>query len=101
VPFFHRNIDFDEVLFYHDGDFFSRDGIEAGMVTFHPQGFHHGPHPKALANQHKLKETQEYAVMVDAKRPLKMTPEALSAEWKEYWASWGASARGSHKEAAR
>jgi homogentisate 1,2-dioxygenase len=50
VPFFHNNDDFDEVLFYHAGDFFSRDHIEAGMMTFHPSGFTHGPHPKALKN---------------------------------------------------
>src|SRR3546814_1890769 len=48
VPFFHNNDDFDEVLFYHRGDFFSRDNIDRGMITFHPCGFTHGPHPKAL-----------------------------------------------------
>ena len=51
VPFFHRNTDYDEFIFYHDGDFFSRDNIKAGMATLHPRGIHHGPHPKALANQ--------------------------------------------------
>ncbi len=50
VPFFHSNDDYDEVLFYHAGDFFSRDNIDAGMLTFHPGGFTHGPHPKALKN---------------------------------------------------
>ena len=49
VPFFHNNDDFDEVIFYHAGDFFSRDNIKPGMMTFHPCGFTHGPHPKALA----------------------------------------------------
>ncbi len=88
VPFYHRNTDYDEVLFYHDGDFFSRDNIEAGMVTLHPQGIHHGPHPKALRNQDKLKRTDEYAVMLDAKNPLIIAPEAESVEWKEYWKSW-------------
>ncbi len=48
VPFYHNNDDYDEVLFYHAGDFFSRDNIERGMVTFHPAGFTHGPHPKAF-----------------------------------------------------
>lgn len=90
VPFYHRNIDFDEVLFYHAGDFFSRDGIEPGMVTFHPQGIHHGPHPKAIKASASKTETQEYAVMVDTKHPLKLTPEAEAVEWKEYWGSWGA-----------
>ena len=51
VPFFHTNDDFDEVIFYHAGDFFSRDNIRPGMVTFHPSGFTHGPHPKALRRQ--------------------------------------------------
>ena len=48
VPFFHNNDDYDEVIFYHAGDFFSRDNIKPGMLTFHPSGFTHGPHPKAL-----------------------------------------------------
>ena len=46
VPFFHRNTDYDEFIFYHDGDFFSRDNIKAGMATLHPRGIHHGPHPR-------------------------------------------------------
>jgi homogentisate 1,2-dioxygenase len=90
VPFYHRNIDFDEVLFYHAGDFFSRDGIKPGMITFHPQGIHHGPHPKAHEGVKKKTETQEYAVMIDTKNPLQLTPQAKSVEWQEYWGSWGA-----------
>lgn len=90
VPFYHRNIDFDEVIFYHDGDFFSRDNIKAGSITFHPQGIHHGPHPKALRNSftNPKKETDEYAVMIDTKKPLFWTQEAESIEWKEYFMSW-------------
>ncbi len=88
VPFFHRNIDYDEVLFYHDGDFFSRSGITAGMVTFHPQGIHHGPHPKALKNQHTKTHTDEYAVMVDTRRPLHPVGVARSCEMLEYKDSW-------------
>ena len=53
VPFFHRNTDYDEFLFYHDGDFFSKDNIKPGYATLHPRGIHHGPHPKALANQRR------------------------------------------------
>jgi len=88
VPFYHRNIDYDEVLFYHDGDFFSRQNIGPGMVTFHPQGIHHGPHPKA-ANKVKDKTmTDEVAVMVDTRYPLDVTPEAMAAEWPEYHLSW-------------
>jgi homogentisate 1,2-dioxygenase len=88
VPFYHRNTDYDEVLFYHDGDFFSRDNIEAAMLTLHPQGIHHGPHPKALRNQDKLTRTNECAMMIDAHSPLKIAPAAEAVEWKEYWASW-------------
>src|SRR5579872_3793926 len=63
VPFYHRNTDYDEVLFYHDGDFFSRDNIKAAMMTLHPQGIHHGPHPKALKSNPSITRTNEYAMM--------------------------------------
>jgi len=88
VPFFHSNIDFDEVLFYHDGDFFSREGIDAGMVTFHPQGIHHGPQPGAVAAAADKTHTQEQAVMIDTRRPLELTEAARSAEVPTYWTSW-------------
>lgn len=88
VPFWHRNIDYDEVIFYHAGNFFSRDGIDAGMVTFHPLGIHHGPHPKAYQNQRTKDKTDEYAVMVDTRRPLKMTSSANSALFEDYWKLW-------------
>lgn len=88
VPFYHRNTDYDEVLFYHDGDFFSRDNIKPGMVTLHPIGIHHGPHPKALKNQNKKTRTDEIAVMLDARNALFVTPEAEAVENKEYWKSW-------------
>jgi homogentisate 1,2-dioxygenase len=88
VPFFHRNTDYDEFIFYHDGDFFSKDNIKPGMATLHPRGIHHGPHPKALANQKQKSSTDEYAVMLDGLNPLHVLPAAEPAEWKEYWASW-------------
>ncbi|WP_243287061.1 homogentisate 1,2-dioxygenase [Geothrix terrae] len=88
VPFFHSNIDYDEVLFYSAGHFFSRDGIGAGMVTWHPQGIHHGPHPKAIPLSRTKDRTDEVAVMVDAFRPLKATPAAGLVENVNYWASW-------------
>lgn len=90
VPFYHRNIDFDEVLFYHAGNFFSREGIGAGAVTFHPQGIHHGPHPNAAKNAENKHETEEIAVMVDAYRPLHPTCAAEGVEYKEYFMSWKA-----------
>ncbi len=88
VPFYHQNIDYDEVIFYHDGDFFSRDNLHAGMITLHPAGFPHGPHPKAIKNISNKTHTQEYAVMVDTWRPLSVESHFAQTEVKEYWQSW-------------
>ncbi|MDZ4676473.1 MAG: homogentisate 1,2-dioxygenase [Oligoflexia bacterium] len=88
VPFYHRNIDCDEVIFYHDGDFFSRKDMGAGMVTFHPYGIHHGPHPTAAEGAKGKVMTNEYAVMVDTYRPLNPTKEALAVENANYYLSW-------------
>jgi homogentisate 1,2-dioxygenase len=90
VPFFHNNDDYDEVLFYHAGNFFSRDNIHPGMITLHPAGFTHGPHPKALENvltQSKA-ATDEYAVMIDARDALEIAPAAVGIEWTGYVDSW-------------
>ena len=90
VPFFHNNDDYDEVLFYHAGDFFSRDNIDAGMMTFHPSGFTHGPHPKALKNMLEQKKpgTDEYAVMIDTRDPLDIGEGAAAVEVQGYVDSW-------------
>jgi homogentisate 1,2-dioxygenase len=90
VPFFHNNDDYDEVIFYHDGNFFSRDDIKPGMMTFHPAGFTHGPHPKALKNmlQQPKPATEEYAVMIDARDPLDVGDAALGVERADYVNSW-------------
>jgi homogentisate 1,2-dioxygenase len=88
VPFYHQNIDYDEILFYHDGDFFSRDNLHAGMLSFHPAGFPHGPHPKAVQNISKKTETNEYAVMLDSRIPLEREKSLDEVELKEYWKSW-------------
>lgn len=90
IPFYHNNDDYDEILFYHRGDFFSRDNIEQGMVTFHPSGFTHGPHPKALATGLKSarKETDEVAVMIDTRDAIDMTDQARSVENLDYVNSW-------------
>lgn len=88
VPFYHSNIDFDEVLFYHQGDFFSRDNIDAGALTFHPQGIHHGPHPKAFAKANDKTHTDEFAVMIDTKKPLIQSEWFSKNENKDYWKSW-------------
>lgn len=90
VPFFHNNDDYDEVLFYHAGDFFSRDNIHPGMMSFHPCGFTHGPHPKALgkAFQQTKPATDEYAVMIDTRDALDIGAGAASVEWAGYVDSW-------------
>ena len=90
VPFYHQNIDYDEVLFYHEGDFFSRDNLHAGMMSFHPAGFPHGPHPKAIQAVKKKTHTDECAVMVDTRWPLKRDPAMDSIEVSDYWKSWQA-----------
>jgi homogentisate 1,2-dioxygenase len=88
VPFYHSNIDYDEVLFYHAGEFFSRAGIRPGMLTFHPQGIHHGPQKPAFARAAEAKRTEEIAVMLDTQRPLHPTAFARSREVADYWRSW-------------
>ena len=88
VPFYHSNIDFDEVLFYHSGEFFSRAGIAPGMLTFHPQGIHHGPQQAAFKRAQAASRTEEVAVMLDTKRPLAPCAEAQRVEITEYWRSW-------------
>jgi homogentisate 1,2-dioxygenase len=90
VPFFHSNDDYDEMIFYHRGEFFSRDNIHPGMVTFHPNGFTHGPHPKAFAAGAKAARTttDEVAVMIDSRNPLEMADGAESTEDRGYADSW-------------
>jgi homogentisate 1,2-dioxygenase len=92
VPFFHNNDDYDEVIFYHRGEFFSRDNIHPGMITWHPCGFTHGPHPKALANmlEQKAPGTNEVAVMLDTRDALELSPAASQIEWAGYVDSWKA-----------
>lgn len=91
LPYYHSNVDFDEFIFYHKGQFFSRDNIKPGMSTYHPIGFPHGPHPKAYetAMQYGRKETDEVAVMIDTRDPVEPAadlPEGV--EWEDYWTTW-------------
>lgn len=90
VPFYHNNDDYDEVIFYHAGEFFSRDNIHPGMITFHPCGFTHGPHPKAMLNAFKpaAEGTNEVAVMLDTRDALNIDEPASSVEWEGYVDSW-------------
>ena len=91
LPFFHNNDDFDEMIFYHRGKFMSRDNIHPGMVTLHPCGFPHGPHPKAFALAAKSAGGQildEVAVMVDARDALDIGLMPDGVEWTGYVDSW-------------
>jgi homogentisate 1,2-dioxygenase len=88
VPFYHRNTDYDEVLFYHDGEFFSRAGMQAGMLTLHPQGIHHGPQPQAVQAGKTKTHTSEVAVMIESKAPFTVMPEMEAVEIKDYALSW-------------
>ncbi|WP_294959421.1 homogentisate 1,2-dioxygenase [uncultured Flavobacterium sp.] len=88
APYNHSNIDSDEVLYYVDGDFMSRNNIEQGHITLHPKGIPHGPAPGAMERSIGHKETLELAVMVDTFRPLMVTEEAMKLDDGQYYKSW-------------
>ncbi|MGC4040814.1 MAG: homogentisate 1,2-dioxygenase [Flavobacterium sp.] len=88
APYNHSNIDSDEVLYYVDGDFMSRNNIEVGHITLHPKGIPHGPAPGAMERSIGHKDTQELAVMVDTFRPLMVTEEAMGLDDGQYYKSW-------------
>lgn len=88
APYNHSNIDSDEVLYYVDGDFMSRKHVERGMITLHPAGIPHGPHPGAVEKSIGARETKELAVMVDTFHPLKLTQDAIDIEDDKYVYSW-------------
>lgn len=88
APYNHSNIDSDEVLYYVDGDFMSRKQVTRGMITLHPAGIPHGPHPGIVEKSIGSKETAELAVMVDTFRPLMLTQQALEIENAGYVTSW-------------
>lgn len=88
APYNHSNIDSDEVLYYVDGEFMSRKHVTRGMITLHPSGIPHGPHPGAVEKSIGAKETPELAVMVDTFRPLHLTNYALEIEDQDYEMSW-------------
>ena len=88
APYNHSNIDSDEVLYYVDGDFMSRKHVEKGMITLHPGGIPHGPHPGTVEKSIGAKETKELAVMVDTFKPLLMTDIAAGIEDPDYYKSW-------------
>ncbi len=88
APYNHSNIDSDEMLYYVDGDFMSRNDIGPGYMTLHPGGIPHGPHPGAYERSIGQKETEELAVMIDTFKPLKLTEAALKLDDGKYFKSW-------------
>ena len=88
APYNHSNIDSDEVLYYVDGDFMSRTGIDRGYISLHPAGIPHGPHLGTYEGSIGKTKTEELAVMVDTFRPLQVTAEALALEHDDYHQSW-------------
>ena len=88
APYNHSNVDSDEILYYVDGDFMSRNNIEMGQITLHPGGIPHGPHPGAAERSIGKKETEELAVMIDPFRPMQITKEAMNIDIPDYYKSW-------------
>lgn len=88
VPYNHSNVDSDEVLYYVDGDFMSRKAVTRGMITLHPGGIPHGPHPGTVEKSIGQKETRELAVMVDTFRPLWITEDGVKIMSGDYYKSW-------------
>jgi homogentisate 1,2-dioxygenase len=88
APYNHSNVDSDEVLYYVDGDFMSRNNIEQGHITLHPKGIPHGPAPGAYERSIGQTVTQELAVMVDTFHPLMVTEEAMGMDDGKYYKSW-------------
>lgn len=88
APYNHSNIDSDELIYYVDGDFMSRKHVTKGMITLHPGGIPHGPHPGTVEKSIGAKETKELAVMVDTFKPLQLTKVGLEIENEGYVMSW-------------
>ncbi|PCH51769.1 MAG: homogentisate 1,2-dioxygenase [Flavobacteriaceae bacterium] len=88
APYHHSNIDSEEILYYVDGDFMSRNNIKKGQITLHPGGIPHGPHPGAIERSIGKKFTEELAVMIDPFKPVMITKEALNLQVDDYYKSW-------------
>jgi homogentisate 1,2-dioxygenase len=88
APYHHSNIDSEELLYYVDGDFMSRNHIEKGQITLHPGGIPHGPHPGAIERSVGKKSTEELAVMIDPFKPLMITEAAMKLQVDDYYKSW-------------
>lgn len=99
APYNHSNVDSDEVLYYVDGDFMSRKGVDRASFTIHPGGIPHGPHPGTVEASIGKKETHEYAVMIDTFKPLYLTEYAVQYMDKDYPMSWNEHGKGGSRAA--
>ncbi|MFK5889333.1 MAG: homogentisate 1,2-dioxygenase [Flavobacteriaceae bacterium] len=88
APYHHSNIDSEELLYYVDGDFMSRNNIEKGQITLHPGGIPHGPHPGAIERSIGKERTEELAVMIDPFSPVMITEEAMNLQVEGYYKAW-------------
>jgi homogentisate 1,2-dioxygenase len=88
APYNHSNIDSDEILYYVEGDFMSRNNVKKGNITLHPAGIPHGPHPGLYEASIGQKETKELAVMVDTFKPMMVTENAILIDDGKYFKSW-------------
>ncbi len=88
APYNHSNIDSDEVIYYVDGDFMSRNDIDKGHISLHPSGIPHGPHPGTVEKSIGKTKTEELAVMVDTFKPLLVTEAAMKIADNDYYKSW-------------
>lgn len=99
APYNHSNVDSDEVLYYVDGDFMSRKGVDRASFTIHPGGIPHGPHPGTVEASIGKKETHEYAVMIDTFKPLYLTEYAVQFMDENYPMSWNEHGKGGSRAA--
>lgn len=88
APYNHSNIDSDEILYYVEGEFMSRNNVKRGNITLHPAGIPHGPHPGLYEASIGQKETKELAVMVDTFKPMMVTENAIQIDDGKYFKSW-------------
>ncbi len=88
APYNHSNVNSDEVIYYCDGNFMSRKGIDKYDITLHPYGLPHGPQPGATEASLGAVKTEELAVMIDTFHPLQLTLDAVEFEKPEYMDSW-------------
>ena len=88
APYAHSNVDSDEIIYYVEGNFMSRKGIDEQSISYHPMGLPHGPQPGKIEESLGTKETNELAVMIDTFKPLNMTEAALNVDDEDYPYSW-------------